>query len=84
MQVASTLWPDIKSQKISKHRFRLKWTEPTRRRLGAVGAMGWPADHPGRPTRVVGRQPRGANRPQLHPAGCPRPPCPNPVGLGLS
>ena len=27
MQVASTLWPDIKSQKISEHRFRLKWTK---------------------------------------------------------
>ena len=25
MQVASTLWPDIKSQKISERRFRLKW-----------------------------------------------------------
>src|SRR6185503_10006952 len=24
MQVASTLWPDIKSQKISEYRFRLK------------------------------------------------------------
>ena len=27
MQVASTLWPDIKSQKISEHRFRLRWTK---------------------------------------------------------
>ena len=27
MQVASTLWPDIKSQKLSKHRFRLRWTK---------------------------------------------------------
>ena len=27
MQVASTLWPDIKSQKISKRRFRLNWTK---------------------------------------------------------
>ena len=27
MQVASTLWPDIKSQKISEQRFRLKWTK---------------------------------------------------------
>ena len=27
MQVASTLWPDIKSQKISERRFRLKWTK---------------------------------------------------------
>ena len=27
MQVASTLWPDIKSQKISEHRFRLNWTK---------------------------------------------------------
>ena len=26
MQVASTLWLDIKSQKISEQRFRLKWT----------------------------------------------------------
>ena len=25
MQVASTLWPDIKSQKLSEHRFRLRW-----------------------------------------------------------
>ena len=25
MQVASTLWPDIKSQKLLEHRFRLKW-----------------------------------------------------------
>ena len=27
MQVASTLWPDIKSQKISERRFRLIWTK---------------------------------------------------------
>ena len=27
MQVASTLWPDIKSQKISEQWFRLKWTK---------------------------------------------------------
>ena len=27
MKVASTLWPDIKSQKISERRFRLKWTK---------------------------------------------------------
>src|SRR6185503_7977899 len=27
MQVASTLWPDIKSQKISERRFRLRWTK---------------------------------------------------------
>ena len=27
MQVASTLWPDIKSQKISERRFRIKWTK---------------------------------------------------------
>ena len=27
MQVASTLWPDIKSQKTSEHRFRLTWTK---------------------------------------------------------
>jgi hypothetical protein len=27
MQVASTLWPNIKSQKISKRRFNLKWTK---------------------------------------------------------
>ena len=26
MQVASTLWPDIESQKISERRFGLKWT----------------------------------------------------------
>src|SRR6185312_14673249 len=27
MQVASTLWPDIESQKISERRFRLRWTK---------------------------------------------------------
>ena len=27
LQVASTLWPDIKSQKLSDHRFRLRWTK---------------------------------------------------------
>ena len=27
MQVASTLWPDIKSQKISEYQFRLIWTK---------------------------------------------------------
>ena len=27
MQVASTFWPDIKSQKILEQRFRLKWTK---------------------------------------------------------
>ena len=27
MQVAGTLWHDIKSQKISEHRIRLKWTK---------------------------------------------------------
>ena len=27
MQVASTLWPDIKSQKLSVRRFRLRWTK---------------------------------------------------------
>ena len=27
MQVTSTLWPGIKSQKLSKHRFRLRWTK---------------------------------------------------------
>ena len=27
MRVASTFWPDIKSQKISEHRFRLNWTK---------------------------------------------------------
>ena len=27
MQVASTLWPDKKSQKISERKFRLKWTK---------------------------------------------------------
>ena len=27
MQVSSTLWPNIKSQKISEHRFSLKWTK---------------------------------------------------------
>ena len=27
LQVSSTLWPDIKPQKLSEHRFRLKWTK---------------------------------------------------------
>src|SRR6185312_12862947 len=27
MQVANTLWPSRKSQKISEYRFRLKWTK---------------------------------------------------------
>ena len=27
MQVASTLWSDVKLQKLSEHRFRLKWTK---------------------------------------------------------
>ena len=27
MQVASILWPDIKLQKLSEHRFRLRWTK---------------------------------------------------------
>ena len=27
MQVTSTLWPDIKSQKLSERRFRLRWTK---------------------------------------------------------
>ena len=27
MQVKSTLWPDIKPQKLSEHRFRLRWTK---------------------------------------------------------
>ena len=27
MQVTSTLWPDIKSHKLSEHRFRLRWTK---------------------------------------------------------
>ena len=27
MQVTSTLWPDIKSQKLLEHRFRLRWTK---------------------------------------------------------
>ena len=27
MQVTSTLWPDIKSQKLSEHWFRLRWTK---------------------------------------------------------
>jgi len=31
MHVASTLWPNIKSQKISEHRFRLKWTKSSSR-----------------------------------------------------
>ena len=31
MQVTSTLWPDIKSQKLSEHRFRLNWTKCSQR-----------------------------------------------------
>ena len=31
MQVTITLWPDIKSQKLSKHRFRLRWTKSNAR-----------------------------------------------------
>ena len=27
MQVTRTLWHDIKSQKLSEHRFRLRWTK---------------------------------------------------------
>src|SRR6185312_7859509 len=27
MHVTSTLWPNIKSQKLSEHRFRLRWTK---------------------------------------------------------
>ena len=27
IQITSTLWPDIKSQKLSEHRFRLNWTK---------------------------------------------------------
>ena len=27
MQVTSILWPNIKSQKLSEHRFRLRWTK---------------------------------------------------------
>ena len=27
MQVTSTLWPNIKSQKLSERRFRLRWTK---------------------------------------------------------
>ena len=27
LQVSSTLWPHIKSQKLSEHRFRLRWTK---------------------------------------------------------
>ena len=27
MQVASTLWPDVKSQILSEHRFSIKWTK---------------------------------------------------------
>ena len=27
MQVTSTLWPDIKSQKLLERRFRLRWTK---------------------------------------------------------
>ena len=27
MEVASTLWPNIKSQKLLEHQFRLRWTK---------------------------------------------------------
>ena len=62
MQVTSTLWPDIKSQKLSKpslDKSRQAKTnmDQTRRprtacwkKMGAVGATGRPADLPGRPT----------------------------------
>ena len=88
MQVASTLWPDIKSQKISEYRFRLKTDQvkfkttpnPLRtgrtlvfrqeeaqdspwKKLGAVGAPGPSADHPGRPSRPVG--PTASTKPRV-------------------
>src|SRR6185437_1013541 len=31
MQVESTFWPDIKSQKLSERRFRLRWTKSNAR-----------------------------------------------------
>ena len=49
------------------------YEEATRGLVEAVGPMG-----------LVVRWPRGANRTQHHPAGCPGPPCLVYVGLGLS
>src|SRR6185437_7365169 len=61
MQVTSTLWPDIKSQKLSKHRFRLRWTKSNARtqfrpdkkaqdNLLDEAGVGWPIGHVDRPT----------------------------------
>ena len=58
MQVTSTLWPDIKSQKLSDKPRQAKTTvDQTRRpktvhqkKLGAVGGPGRPTDLPGRST----------------------------------
>ena len=65
MQVTSTLWPDIKSQKLAEHQFRLRWTKSNvrtqfkqvktghQKKLWAVGGPGRPTDLPGRPTWPV-------------------------------
>ena len=50
MQVASTLWPDIKSQKLSEHQFRFKrtkWslkTKPYQLRIGHTLELGQEED----------------------------------------
>ena len=70
MQVTSTLWPDIKSQKLLEHRFRLRWTksdaitqfrqaktnmDQTRRpRTACPNKMG-AVGGPGRPTNLPGQ-----------------------------
>ena len=59
LQVASTLWSDIKSQKLSEHGFSLKWIKcsprPTKLGKGGIGqpvgrSWGWLAHLAGRPT----------------------------------
>ena len=45
MQVTSSLWPDIKSQKLSEYRFRLRWTKSDARTQFRQAKIG--QDHPG-------------------------------------
>ena len=42
MQVTSILWPDIKSQKLSEHRFRLRWTKSDARTQSKQVKIGQP------------------------------------------
>ena len=46
MQVASILWPDIKSQKISEQRFRLRWTKSDARTQFRQAKTGQPQRGP--------------------------------------